>query len=319
VQVTSQQRTGTVVLDLDHLESSATAGWAAYVGGVLWAVEQTGARMPGMDLVIDSRVPVGAGLSSSAALECAVAVAACTLAGDDLDDAMRQVTVAACMRAEQDIVGAPTGGMDQTIAMFARRGHALLIDFRDGRHEQIPWRMPDVRLLVVDTRVTHALNDGQYGDRRAECDRVAELIGVDRLCDVDDPEGALREITDDQLRRRARHVFTENQRVGAAVHALRDQDPSEVGRIFTDSHASLRDDYQVSCVELDLVVEAALAAGAYGARMTGGGFGGSAITLVEPRHLASVRAEITKAFADAGLRRPRFLLVEPSEGARRVR
>ena len=172
---------------------------------------------------------------------------------------------------------------------------------------------------MVDTRATHALNDGQYATRRAECERAAGLLRVDRLCDVDDPGRALATLADGQLRRRARHVFTENQRVAAATRALRNHDHAYLGRLFTDSHASLRDDYQVSCVELDLVVEAALAAGAYGARMTGGGFGGSAIALVDPRHLAAVRTAITRAFADADLPRPRFLLAHPSEGAARVR
>jgi galactokinase len=317
LQVTSKQQADSFAADWDRFEPTGVTGWPAYVVGVLWALGKAGIPLPGMDLVIDSRVPVGSGLSSSAALECAVALGAYTVAGVDLDDAQRHRLIDACIRAERDVVGAPTGGMDQTIAVFGQAGHALLIDFADGHLTQVPWAVPEVEVLVVDTRATHALNDGQYGSRRAQCEQAAKALGVNRLSEVPEPEAALHRL-DDELRPRARHVFTENARVRAAVQALQEQDPVELGRLFTASHASLRDDFQVSCPELDVAVEAAVAAGAYGARMTGGGFGGSAIALVHPDQVAVARAAVLQAFGRQGFTPPRFLLALPSQGARRL-
>ena len=319
LRVTSLQQSDTFTAGLDRLRPTAATGWPAYVVGVLWALKLAGIPISGMDLMIDSRVPIGAGLSSSAALECAVALAACSIADLEADNKTRQTLVQACIRAEQDIVGAPTGGMDQTICLFGRASHALLIDFSAGHHVEIPWTIPAAEVLVVDTRATHSLNDGQYGSRRAQCERASRLLGVDRLCDVADPDAALRHLAYGELRCRARHVFTENDRVRAAAQAIEDHDPARLGRLLTESHTSLRDDYEVSCVELDLAVETALAAGAYGARMTGGGFGGSALALVDPQHVTRVRTDIAQAFTDAHLLRPRFLVAQPSEGAHRVR
>ena len=317
LQVASKQQVDSFTIHLDDFEPAAVDGWPAYVVGVLWALEAAGVPVPGMDLLIDSRVPVGAGLSSSAALECAVGLGACALAGIDLDDSQRHQLIDACMRAEREVVGAPTGGMDQTIAVFGQAEHALLIDFADGSLAQVPWTVPDVEILVVDTRAHHALNDGQYGSRRAECEEAAKALGVERLGDVANPREALH-LLDDRLRPRARHVFTESSRVRAAVQTIQDQDSAELGRVFTESHTSLRDDFAVSCAELDVTVEAAIAAGAYGARMTGGGFGGSAIALVHPQRLAETRSAVTRAFERHGFPAPAFLLARPSRGARRV-
>lgn len=292
-------------------------GWAAYVAGVLWALQQDGLELPGMDIIVDSRVPVGAGLSSSAALECSVAVAVCDLLGLELDHTLRRRLVAACMRAEGEVAGAPTGGMDQTISLLAQVGHALWIDCRDLSGTQVPWApaQAGLTLLVVDTRASHTLNDGGYASRRQDCEDAAAQLGVPLLADVTDPEAALARLDDDRLRRRVRHVLSEIDRVSESIRRLDAGDVAGLGPLMIASHASLRDDFEVSCLELDLVVETALAQGAVGARMTGGGFGGSAIALVPDDRVAAVAEALESAFADAGLTPPSLLTSTAGPGA----
>jgi galactokinase len=320
VTVTSLQRDDPWSGRLDTLGPGDVEGWPTYVAGVLWALQQDGVEVPGADIVVDSRVPVGAGLSSSAALECSVALGVCAAAGVEVDDDRRHRLVSACMRAESEVAGAPTGGMDQTISLLATLGHALLLDCRDGSAEQVPWDpgSAGLSLLVVDTRASHSLVDGGYESRRKDCERAAEILGVKLLRDVEDHERALSTLTDERIRRRVRHVFTEIARVAAAVQQLRDNDFESLGRSFTASHSSLRDDYEVSCQELDAVVETALAHGALGARMTGAGFGGSAIALVPHERVGAVEEAIAAAFTDAGWSAPGFLTTSPGEGAHRL-
>lgn len=293
------------------------SGWVAHVAGVLWALREDGLAVPGLDVLIDSTVPMGAGLSSSAALECSVALGACAAAGIDVDEGMRDRLVAACIRAENEVAGAPTGGMDQTIALHARPGHALLIDVRAHRREHVPVALPDTTLLAVDTRVRHHLADGQYGRRRDECERAARRLGVPSLRDA--ALAQVEGLADDVLRRRARHVVTEIARVPAAVSALRRADTAALGDLFVASHLSLRDDYEVSCPELDVVVDTALAAGATGARMTGGGFGGSVIALVPTGRVGTVSAALGRAFEHRGWPTPGILPVEACGRADEVR
>jgi len=292
-------------------------GWAAYVAGVVSMLREAGHDVPGFDASIDSEVPVGAGLSSSAALECSVATALAGLLGLDLSDrAERRRLATACIRAETEYVGAPTGGMDQTIAMLAEPGHALLLDFADG--SAIPVELPledaDLVLLVIDTRVSHALTDGSYGDRRAECAAAAEALGRSSLRDVS--LDAVEELADPVLRRRARHVVTENLRVLSAVGAIGDRDWQALAGLLDASHSSMRDDFEISSTELDLAVETAGRAGALGARMTGGGFGGSAVALVPESAVSAVQDAVTAAFAQDRHTAPAYLVATPGEAAR---
>lgn len=321
LRVTSLQVDGREQVDLDGLEPGAVAGWVAYVAGVVWALEAEGWSLPGLDLVVDSRVPVGSGLSSSAALECAVALAVVALAGVEDSGEVRRRLVDACVRAETEMAGAPTGGMDQSVALLAQAHHALLLDFTMASAEQVPWQpaADGLALLVVDTRVSHSLTDGRYADRRADCETAARDLGVAALSELSGRPETLDALEDDRVRRRARHVLAEMSRVDATVDALRSGDHTALGPLLDASHASLRDDFEVSCVELDVAVETARAHGAVGARMTGGGFGGSAVVLAPSGSVEDVAAAVAAAFATRGWRDPRFLLAPASTGARVLR
>ncbi|MET1059809.1 MAG: galactokinase [Nocardioides sp.] len=298
---------------LSELTAGSVTGWAAYAAGVVWALAEDGLRVPGLDVLLDSTVPVGGGLSSSAAVECAVAVAVAALAGARLDDDLRHRLLAACIRAESEMAGAPTGGMDQAIALFAAPDTALLLDF--GTDSQVAVPLPldgsGVVLLVINTGVSHALSDGGYGDRRAECDRAAVLLEVSSLSEAPGWDT----LADDVLVRRTRHILTENDRVRAVVSSLDAGDWAEVGRTFAESHASMRDDFEISCAELDVAVDAAVQAGALGARMTGGGFGGSAVALVPEERVDAVRRAVDTAYAGQGWKAPTYLEVMPSTAA----
>jgi len=312
--VTSLQVPGEDVdLDLDDLAPGVVSGWASYVAGTAWALGEAGIDLPGADLLVDGDLPRGAGLSSSASLECATAGALLELSGRTLPDA--QVALLA-QHAENDFVGMPCGVMDQFAATHARAGHLLLLDTRSLAVRHIPFDLvrEGLALLVVDTRAPHRLVDGEYAARRAACERAAALLGVPALRDVTDLDDALAALDDDELRRRVRHVVTENERVLAVVSLLESGDVRGIGPHLTASHVSLRDDFEVSCPELDLVVEASLAAGALGARMTGGGFGGSAIALVEAGDAARVSAAILEAFTSAGFATPAFVDAVPGDG-----
>jgi galactokinase len=320
VRITSLQQQDTWQGRVDRLGPDDVDGWVAYVAGVAWAMQADGIELPGLDIVVDSRVPVGAGLSSSAALECSVALGLCAVAGLDVDHEVRRRLVTACMRAETEVAGAPTGGMDQMVALLAEADHALLLDCRDWSTEQVAWdpAAHGLELLVVDTRAQHSLNDGGYESRRSDCAEAARMLGVESLREVSDPPAALSALAG-RIRQRATHVFAEMARVEAAVGQLRGADYSGLGRTFDASHVSLRDDFEVSCAELDVVVETAGAQGALGSRMTGGGFGGSAIVLVPAESVDGVSDAVAAAFTEHGWPAPGFLLARPSGGARQIR
>ncbi len=300
---------------LDGLGPGAVEGWATYVAGVPWALREAGHDVPGLDVLVDGRVPLGAGLSSSAALECSVAVATAHLLGLEDTERTRRGLAAACIRAESDVAGAPTGGMDQTVALLAHAGAALLIDFDDDTTSPVglPLAEAGLALLVTDTRVSHALVDGGYGERRRDCETAAAALGVPSLRHAD--LASLSRLDDERVRRRATHVVTEIQRVTETVHAVAAGDWPRVGRLFGQSHTSMRDDFEISCDELDTVVATAVEAGALGARMTGGGFGGSAISLVPQERLEAVVRAVDLAFVAAGYGAPAHLRGEPSDAA----
>ncbi len=315
VRIASRQSDTTWEATLDALGPGQVTGWPAYVAGVLWALREAGHAIPGMEILVDGRVPLGAGLSSSAALECAVAVGTVHLLGRELDEALRRELVTACMRAEAEVAGAPTGGMDQTVALLAEPGAALLIDFSEHSAVPVPLSLADagLALLVTDTRVSHALVDGGYASRREECEAAVAALGVGSLREAD--LAAVDRLDDDVIRRRARHIVTEIDRVTRAVAAIGVGDWTEVGGLFLDSHASMRDDFEISCAELDLVVTTTVESGAVGARMTGGGFGGSAISLVPLARVEAVVRAVDTAFVAAGFAPPAHLLAEASGAA----
>ncbi|MFE5598614.1 galactokinase [Streptomyces coelicoflavus] len=309
-----------VELRVADLTPGSDKSWTAYPSGVLWALREAGHELTGADVHLASTVPSGAGLSSSAALEVVVALAL----NDLYSLGLRGWQLARlCQRAENVYVGAPVGIMDQTASACCEEGHALFLDTRDLSQRQIPFDLAaeGMRLLVVDTRVKHSHSEGEYGKRRAGCEKGAALLGVDALRDVPyaDLDAALEHLGDEEeIRRLVRHVVTEDQRVERVVSLLESGDTRAIGPLLVEGHASLRDDFRISCPELDLVVDTALASGALGARMTGGGFGGSAIVLVEAADVDTVTKAVEDAFAAADLKAPRVFEAVPSAGARRV-
>src|SRR5919107_751636 len=264
---------GVVTTSLGSLEPGSAKGWTKYPLGVMWALRQRGIDVPGVDLLLDSNVPLGAGLSSSHAIECAVITALNELTGAGLE---AQEMVLATQQAENDFVGAPTGIMDQSASLRGSKGHAVFLDCRNQNVSLVPFETEpaDLVMLVIDTKVSHSHADGGYAPRRASCELGAEGLGVKALRDVqvadlEEAAGLLDEVTF----RRVRHVVTENDRVLQTVELLAAQGPAAIGALLDASHVSMRDDFEISCPELDLAVEAARGAGALGARMTGGGFG----------------------------------------------
>lgn len=306
---------------LDDLGPGRATGWAAYAGGPAWVLRDEGVPVRGFDAAVTSCVPFGAGLSSSAAIEGAVVLAVCELAGvGPLDDGARADLTAACVRAENEIAGAPTGGMDQAASLRSRADHALLLDCLDLSVDHIPFApaADGLAILVIDTRAPHSLNDGQYGLRRQQCQSAAEKLGLGSLREVTDLDAALLALTDPVERARTRHVVTEIARVREFVALLRAGALAGTGPLLDASHASLRDDYEVSCEELDVAVETARAAGALGARMTGGGFGGSAIALVRSVDVATVADAVSAAYAARGWGEPGFLVADTAAPGARV-
>ncbi|WP_225845301.1 galactokinase [Streptomyces sp. HPF1205] len=305
---------GVVELRVDDLAPGTTTGWARYPAAVLWTLREAGHPVGGADLHFDSTVPVGGGLSSSAALQVVTALALTELHGVEMS---RQDLALLCQRSENVYVGAPVGMMDQTASACCTAGHALHLDVRALAQRQVPFDLAaqGLAMLVVDTHVKHSHAEGAYGERRAGCERAAALLGVPALRDIafDDLDAALDALPDDGLRRLVRHVVTENRRVEEVIALLDAGRTPEIGPLLTAGHASLRDDFQVSCRELDVVVDTAVAAGALGARMTGGGFGGSAIVLTTADTADAVGAAVAGALA----RSTSFVTV-PGPGAHRL-
>lgn len=300
--------------------------WAGYVVGTVWAA---GLEVPGLDIAIVSDVPVGAGLSSSAALECSVALAAAGLSKTSID---RTALMHAAIRAENEVVGASTGGLDQRIALFAEPGHALAIDFATDSTHQVPFQIADrgLAVLITNTNAPHSLADGQYASRRAVVDGVTADLGVESLryadnaeaesarwAEANTPEGVDAAAWQATVGKRVRHIVSEIARTATAIEQLRAGDLAGFGESMQASHASLRDDYEVSVAQLDVSVDVAMEHGALGARMTGGGFGGSSIALLPSENVEVAAEAIARAFAKAGFAEPEFAVALPGAGARR--
>jgi galactokinase len=312
VRISSHQRKENIFsISISEVKPGSKGDWEKYVLGVIWSLGIT----EGLNILVDGNVPAGAGLSSSAALECAVAVGLNALLGLGLSD---KELARATQRAENDYVGMPCGIMDQSVSIMGRAGSALLLDCRDLSTESIPFSVADagLELLIIDTQAHHALVDGGYAERRAACESAASKLGVKSMRDL-----TLEELMagKDKLSEvefiRARHAVTEISRVLSTVEALKIGDFKEVGALINQSHNSLRDDYAVSCPELDVAVEASRGAGALGSRMVGGGFGGSAIALLRVEDVEKARTAITDAFSKDGFKKPRFFTSLPSAGA----
>ncbi|MFG2250231.1 galactokinase [Spirillospora sp. NPDC048823] len=290
-------------------------GWAAYPVGMARVLREHGTG--GASLLVDSDLPQGAGLSSSAALECATALALCHLYGVEIG---RADLARLAQRAENEQVGMPCGLMDQAASLLSVPHHALLLDCRSGLWSPIPFDPAEAGLavLVVDTRASHALTGGEYARRRAECEEAASLLGVEALRDVKDLAGALGTLRDPVLRRRVQHVVTENHRVEAAAGLLRAGAAGELGAMLNASHLSLRDQFEVSWPEADTAVDAALRAGARGGRMVGAGFGGSVLVLTPGDRADRVRDAIAAAYDERGWASPEFIETIPAGGGYRV-
>jgi galactokinase len=295
-------------------------GWAAYPLGVAWALGQHGADLaavPGINLFVESTVPVGAGLSSSAAIESAVALALNDVWQLGFD---RPTLAKVGQLAENKAVGAPTGIMDQSASLLGREDHAVFLDCRslESHLVQLGFAEAGLEVLVIDTGVKHSHATGGYASRRASCEAGAKALEVASLRDlnVDDLPRA-RNLLDDETFRRVRHVVTENQRVLDTVDRLRTDGPLAIGELLDASHISMRDDFEISVPELDLAVETAQANGAIGARMTGGGFGGAAIALVPSDGISRIQVAIDGAFAEHGFGQPTMFTVTASNGAAR--
>ncbi len=327
-------------VDLNGLEARGVDGWAAYPVGVAWALRSMGfSQVQGFDAAFASCVPLGSGLSSSAAMTCSTALALDDVfaLGYGASDAGRVTLIESAMKSENDMAGASTGGLDQNASMRCTAGHALLLDCRPEltpleNTSQQPFDLSahGLELLVVDTQAPHQLNDGQYAERRACCEEAAKVLKVanlrvtaDGIAKSDDPFQSLKEtldaLPDEVMKKRVRHVVTEIARVRSFVRAFANGQVEEAGRLFNASHDSLKADYEVTVPELDVAVDVARKNGAYGARMTGGGFGGSIIALVNSGESEKLAQLIADEFARQGFHAPRALAAVASDSARKVR
>jgi galactokinase len=319
--VTSENYAQSVEFDLGNLPDSPRGHWSDYVAGVARLLDRVLRRLPGANLLVNGDVPQGAGLSSSASLEVAVCMALLEAAGKTLDG----VSIARlCQQAENEFVGARCGIMDQFISVHGKRNHALRLDCRTLEFQQVPIP-PDVRLVICNTMVRHSVAAGEYNKRRAECETAARFFaervpGAKTLravspADLEKSGGQLPEV----IRKRCRHVLTENSRVLQAAEALQSADLQLFGRLMKSSHASLRDDFEVSCEELDVMVRLAEQnKGVYGARMTGGGFGGCTINLVQEDHVEGFQANVAVEYERATGRVPEIYVSAAGDGAGRL-
>ena len=316
IRVRSKQQLDAVITSsISELARGSQGGWELYVFGVIWALGIS----EGVDIEIDGQVPLGAGLSSSAALECAVAVALNELFSLELT--VKELALLT-QKAENLYVGVPCGIMDQSVSLMAEAGAALLLDCRDLSTKLVPFDLAEsgFELLIIDTQADHALVDGEYAKRRSACESASRKLNISSLRDItlvslEEVKGLLC----DEEFMRAHHAVSEMARVLAAVTVLEQKDFPALGSLISQSHLSLRDQYEVSCPELNCAVAVAVAHGALGARMVGGGFGGSAIALAAHDQIETIKGAIDKAFKEESFTAPRFFTSLPSEGAKVIK
>jgi galactokinase len=316
IRIRSKQRVDDVITtSISELSPGSQGGWERYVLGVIWSLGIN----EGLDIEIDGDVPLGAGLSSSAALECAVAVGLNELFSLGLN---KKELALLTQKAENVYVGVPCGIMDQSVSLMAEAGSALLLDCRDLSTTLVPFDLgaSGLELLIIDTQAHHALVDGEYAKRRQACEGACSKLQIASLRDIDiSVLEAGRELLSDEEFKRAHHAVSEMARTLEAVEVLQQENFATLGALITQSHISLRDEYEVSCPELNCAVDVALANGALGARMVGGGFGGSAIALVAQAQIEELKSAITVAFSSALFAAPRFFTSLPSEGAKVIK
>jgi len=306
---------GKYEFDLDHPTADIAEGWARYVQGVAMIFEKSAYVLGGANILIDSTVPVGAGLSSSAALEISVGYALSKLSGEDVD---RWVLAKIGQRAEHEYAGVRSGIMDQFASVFGQKNHALFLDCRSLEWSPIP--LPAAKFIICNTRTKHDLADGEYNKRRADCEEAAKILGKASLRDVSLAE--FNEKTKDlpeRLLKRARHVITENGRVLDAVECLKNDDLTQFGKLMNESHESLRKDYEVSSEELDLMVEIVRAQpGVLGSRMTGGGFGGCTVNLLKTDVSAEFIENVSAPYKAATGISPEIYICNPEQGVTEI-
>lgn len=321
VSMRSMQMPDVVEIQLHDLNPGSVNGWAAYVAGAVWVVQQSLELPFGLDISIDADLPLGAGMSSSAAVECSVILALVALLGKQVP---KRELARWAKRAENEFVGVPTGSMDQVASLMSKADHLMLFDTRDDVIDLIPIDLTanDATFVVIDTRSKHELIDGSYAQRRDDCEEAARLLEVQYLRDITDLDAAIKKLisvgASHRVIQRLRHVVTENKRVLDAVAALKSSNLELLGQLINQSHASLRDDFEVSCPELNLAVTIAIESGAFGSRMMGGGFGGSTLTLISNHLVEILKEKVVVGFEQAGYLSPKVYLVTASEGAKIV-
>jgi galactokinase len=313
VRIADENFPGVTEFSIDELER--TSDWSRYIRGVMFGLKEAGYELTGFDGYLDSTIPVGGGLSSSAAIEAATGLAMLAMIGEEMD---RFELAKLCQTAEHDYAGVPCGIMDQAAVLNCKEGHLLFLDCEAESFEHAAFDAPDWRLMIINSGVAHELADGEYGKRRAACHKAAEILGVANLRQIalDDLDSALaNESLDEEMVRAVRHNVTENDRTHKTVKALSEGEINVAGKLLNLSHDSLRDDYRVSCDELDFIAETAQhLPGVAGCRMTGGGFGGSCIALVHRDSVPSVAGSITTAYQKKFGHRPAIFKTAPERG-----
>ena len=307
----------TLSVPLAKIQKGDRGFWGNYVTGVLAGMIEQGSEIPPLQAVTRSNVPIGGGLSSSASLEVAVGTMVEAITEASIDPVTKGLV---CQKAEHDFVGVPCGIMDQFASVLCQKDHVLLLDCQDQSFEQIPFTNPDIAVLIINSAVKHELSGGEYAQRRSSCEKAARVLEVDSFRDLTmEQVNAKRDSMDPVVFKRAKHVVGEIARTTEAAAALKADDWDKVGELMYASHNSLRDDFEVSCKELDILVElASKTEGVIGSRMTGGGFGGCTVTLVAGDKADAATESICKLYEQATGVKPTAFVTRPSLGAHRI-